>query len=71
MGIFVTSKKLFQMQDGGIVTRLRLLYYTKDIPTAVFSNVCTPISLVNGARYIFVCIVPDDNSIFNLQLVDN
>ncbi len=62
----VTSEKLFQVQDGGAVTGPGLLYYTKGIPTAVLSNVCTPLSLVNGARYISVGIVLDDNSIFNL-----
>lgn len=39
--------------------------------TAMLSNVCTPIGLVNEARYISVDIVPDDNDIFNLRLVDN
>ena len=67
----VISKKLFQVQDGGVVTRPGLLYYTKGISIVVFSNICIPISLENGARYISIGIVLDDNGIFNLQLVDN
>ncbi len=62
----VTSKKLFQVQDGGAVTGPGLLYYTEGMPTAVLSNVCTPIGLVNGARYISVGIIPDDDGMFNL-----
>lgn len=51
--------------------RLRLLYYTKGMLTAIFSNICTLLSLVNRARYISIGIVPDNNGIFNLRLVGN
>ncbi len=67
----MTSEKLFQVQDGGAVTGPGLLYYTKGMPTAVLSNICIPIGLVNGARYISVGIVPNDDGMFNLRLVDN
>ena len=65
------SKKLFQIQDKGAVTGPRLLYYTKNMPTAMFSNIYIPISLVYGARYISVDIVPNDDGMFNLRLIDN
>ena len=59
------------MQDGTVVIELELLSYTKSMPTAIFSNIGTLISLVNEARYIYIDIVLDDNGIFNLWLVDN
>ena len=60
------------MSDGGVITRPRLLYYTKGMLIAVFSNVYTLIDLMNGARYMSIEIVlNDDAGIFNLQLVDN
>ena len=59
------------MQDEGAVTGQKLLYYTKGMPTVVFSNVYTPIGLVNRARYISIGIASDDKGIFNLRLVDN
>ncbi len=68
----MTSEKLFYVQDGGgAVIGSGLLYYIKGMPTAVLSNVCTPIGLVNGVRYISISIVPDDDGMFNLRLVDN
>ncbi len=67
----MTRKKLFQVQDRGAVTGPGLPYYTEGMPIAVLSNVCTPIGLVNRARYISVGIVPDDDGMFNLRLVDN
>ena len=54
------------MQDRSTITRPGLLYYTESMPIAVFSNVCIPIGSVNGARYISVGIVPDDDSMLNL-----
>ena len=36
----------------------------------MLSNVCTPIGLVNGAKYISTGIILDDNNILNLRLVD-
>ena len=62
---------MFQIQDKGTVTEPGLLYYTKNMLTAIFSNICIPISLINRAKYIFIDIVPNNNGIFNLQLVDN
>ncbi len=62
---------MFQIQDGGPITRPILLYYTEGMPIAMFSNVCIPISLVNGVRYISVGIVSDDDNMSNLRLVDN
>lgn len=53
------------MQDGSIIIRSRLLYYTKGILTTVFNNVYTPIGLVNGARYQAIGIVSDENDISN------
>lgn len=50
-GNFVSDKKLFEVQDRGIVTRPEVLYYTKSMPTAILSNVCIPIGLVNKAIY--------------------
>ena len=67
----MTSKKLFHVQDRGAITRPGLLYYTKSMLITVLSTICTPISLVNKARYISVGIVLDDDNMFNLQLVDN
>ena len=67
----VISEKLFQVQDRGIVTGPRLLYYTKGMSTAMFSNIYTPIGLVNGAKYISIDIISDDDGMFNLRLVDN
>ncbi len=65
------SEKLFQVHDRDAVTKPGLLYYTKGMPTAMFSNVYTPIDLVNKARYISIGIVSDDDGMFNLRLVDN
>ena len=70
-GNLVTSKKLFPVQDRGVVIGPGLLYYTKGMPTAMLSNVYTPISLMNRARYISVSIVLNDDNMFNLRLVDN
>ncbi len=67
----VTSKKLFQVQDGGAVAGPGLLYYTKGMPIAILSNVCILISLVNKARYISIGIVLDDDDMFHLRLLDN
>lgn len=67
----VTSKKIFQVPDGGAITRLGLLFYTKSIPITILSNVYTSLGLVNRVRYISVSIVLDHDSIFNLRLVDN
>ena len=53
------------MQDGDIVTGLGLLYYTEGMPTAILSNICTPLALVNGARYQVIGIVLNDNGMFN------
>lgn len=39
--------------------------------TALFNNVCISIGLVNGAGYISVCIVSNDDDMFNLRLVYN
>ena len=64
-GNLVSGKKLFQVQDGGTVTGLGLLYYIEGIPTVVLSNVYTPLDLMNRARYQAVNIVSDDNSMFN------
>ncbi len=59
------------MQDRCIITRLRLLYYTKDMSIIVLSNICTSIGLVNRARYISIDIVLDNDDMFNLWLVNN
>lgn len=39
--------------------------------TTLFENVYIFLSLVNRARYISLCIILNDNNIFNLQLVNN
>lgn len=39
--------------------------------TAMLSNIYTPISLVNGARYQAVGTVPDKNGMFNFRKVHN
>lgn len=59
------------MQDKGTVTRPGLLYYIKGVFTAVLSNIHTPISLMNRDKYTSVGIVLDDDSMFNLRLVNN
>ena len=59
------------MQDRGTITGLELLYYTKDMLTAMLSNVYTPIGLVNGARYQAVGIVSDENDMSNFRKVSN
>ena len=41
------------------------------MPIAVFSNICTPIGLVNRARYIFIGIISNNDGMFDLQPVDN
>ena len=64
-GNLVSGKKLFRVQDGGTITGPGLLYYTEGMPTAVLSNVCTLLGLVNRARYQAIGIVPDDNGMFN------
>ena len=61
----LSSKKLFRVQDGGIVTGLKLLYYTENMLTTMLSNVCTLFGLVNGTRYQAIRIVPNDNGMFN------
>ncbi len=53
------------------LTRPGFLYYTKGMPTALLSNVYSLIDLINGARYISVGIVPEDDGMFNLRIVDN
>lgn len=68
---FVSGKKLFQVQDGGTVTGPGLLYYTKGMPIAVLSTMCTSIGLVNETRYQAVGIVSDENSISNFRKVHN
>ena len=59
----MTSEKLFQVQERLAITRPRLRNYIESMPTAVLSNVCTFIGLVNGAKYISVSIVPDNDGI--------
>lgn len=54
------------MQDGSIVIGSRLLYYIKSMPIAVFSNICTSISLMYKIRYQVINIILDDNDIFNI-----
>lgn len=54
------------MQDKGTITRPKLPYYTKNMPTTVLSNMHIPIGLVNEARYQVVGIIPDENSMSNL-----
>ena len=39
--------------------------------TTVLSNIYTLIGLVNGAKYISVGIILDNDGMFNLQLVNN
>lgn len=41
------------------------------MPIVVLSNIYTHISFVNRARYISINIVPNNNDIFNFQLVNN
>ena len=36
------------------------------MPTAIFSNICTLIDVVNRAKYISIDIIADDDNIFNL-----
>lgn len=36
------------------------------MPIAIYSTICTPIGLVNVARYLSVSIVLNNNNIFNL-----
>ena len=67
----MTSEKLFQVQNRSAVTGPRLLYYTKSMPTTMLSNIYTPIDLVNRTKYISINIVPEDDGIFNLRLVNN
>lgn len=59
----VSSKKLFQLQDQNIVTRRKLLYYTKDISTTMLNSVSTSINLINKARYQTVDIILNNNDI--------
>lgn len=37
----------------------------------MLSSIYTSISLVNRAKYIFIDIIPDNNNLFNFQLVNN
>lgn len=41
------------------------------MPIALFTNICTPIGLVNKVKYISKGIVPDDDDILNLELVNH
>lgn len=41
------------------------------MPISVLSNVCTPISLLNRAKYQAIGIVPDENSISNFWKFHN
>lgn len=59
------SKKLFQLKNRGIIIRLELLYYLKNIPIAMLNNMCILIGLINRAEYQAVDIVLDENSMSN------
>lgn len=63
----MSGEKLFYVQNKVTVTRPRLLYYTKNIFTAVFSNICIPINLINRARSHGVNIILDKNDMFNFR----
>lgn len=62
---------MFEVQDRGIVTRLGLLYYTKDMFTVMFSNICIFISLVNEAKYQAVDIILNENGISHFWKIHN
>lgn len=64
-GNFMLNKKLFQMQDRGMVIEIKLLYYTQSMPTTVLSNVYILINLMNKARYQAIDIIPNNNAKFN------
>jgi hypothetical protein len=51
--------KLLELQDNSNVKSPGLLTYTKDMPSAVLSNISTPLGIVNGAQGKAVGVVPD------------
>lgn len=63
----ILGKKLFKMQDKDIVTRLKLLYYTKNFFIVILNNLYTSIGLVNRAKYQAINIVSDNNNMSNIE----
>ena len=56
--------KLLEVQDSSDVKGPGLLTYTKNMPTAVLSNISTPLGIVNGSQGRAVGVVPDADGIF-------
>ena len=56
--------KLLEMQDTSDVKGPGLLLYTKDMPTAVLSNVSTRLGIVNGALGKATGVVADPAGMF-------
>lgn len=54
------------MYDKKTVTRPGSLYYTKSMSIIVFSNIYTPIGLINRAKYQAVDIILDNNNMSNI-----
>ena len=56
--------KLLEVQDSSNVKGPGLLMYTQNMPTAVLSNISTPLGIVNGAQGRAIGVVPDPNGMY-------
>jgi len=56
--------QILEIQDSSKVKGPGLLFYTKDMPTAVLSNISTPLGIVNGAHGRAVGVVPNPDGMF-------
>jgi len=60
----VEVDKLFEVQDGSNIKGPGLLMYTQNMPTAVLSNISTPLGIVNGAQGRAIGVVPDPKGMY-------
>ena len=67
----VEVDKLLEVQDSSNVKGPGLLMYTQNMPTAVLSNISTPLGVVNGAQGRAIGVVPDPNGPYAPKKRDN
>jgi PIF1-like helicase len=63
--------QILEIQDSSKVKGPGLLFYTKDMPTAVLSNISTPLGIVNGAHGRAVGVVPNPDGMFIISFYLN
>ena len=60
----VEVDKLFKVQDGSNIKGPGLLMYTQNMPTAVLSNISTPLGIVNSAQSRAIGVVLDPKGMY-------